>query len=40
LVSSGREGIHAGLSELMFIGSSLSATSYSKTATVAVDFPP
>ena len=32
-------GIHAGRSELMFISSSLSATSCSKTAVVAVDFP-
>ena len=38
-VSSDRGGIHAGCSELMFTGSSLSATSCSKTAAVAVDLP-
>ena len=39
LVSSVRGGIHDGRSELLFIRSSLSATSCSKTATVAEDFP-
>ena len=38
-VSSGCGGIHAGRSELMFTGSSLSATSCSNTAAAAVDFP-
>ena len=38
-VSSGLGGIHAGRSELMFTGSSRSATSCSKTAVVAVDLP-
>ena len=38
-VSSGHGGIHAGHSELMFIGSSRSTTSCPRTASVAVDFP-
>jgi len=37
-VSSGRGDIHAGRSELAFIGSSRSATSCSRTASVAEDF--
>ena len=39
MVSSGHKGIHADRSELLFTGSSLSATGCSKTAAVAVDLP-